>query len=114
MYLINFRSRVNPKSKRAAEEFSGIGGAYVNCWINFKDYEAAEKLAKILIRERGFIPEKKTDAWLMQKKHLKTKRQRQYYAEAMKHGYSLVFNLWAEDAPDADSDYEAGREAAAR
>jgi hypothetical protein len=73
MYLINFRSRINPKSKRAAGKFNDIGGAYVNCRINFKDYEASEKLAKILIRERGFIPEKRTDAWVMQKKHLKTK-----------------------------------------
>jgi len=107
MYLITFRSRLNPKSKRAAEEFSDIGGAYVNCRINFKDYEASEKLAKILIRERGFIPEQRTDAWAMQRKHLKTKKQKQYYAEAMKYGYSLVFNLWPKDAPDANADYEA-------
>jgi hypothetical protein len=105
MYLINFRSRINPKSK-AAEELSDMGGAYVNCWINFKDYDASEKLAKILIRERGFIPEKKTDAWVMRKKNLKTKKQKQYYAEALKYGYSLVFNLWPKDAPDADIDYE--------
>jgi hypothetical protein len=108
MYLINFRSRVDPKSKKAAEEFREIGGAYVNCWINFKDYDASEKLAKILIRERGFIPEKRTDAWVMQKKHLRTKRQKQYYAEAMKCGYSLVFNLWPKDSSDAD--YEAEEE----
>lgn len=108
MYLINFRSRIKPKSK-AAEEFSDVGGAYVNCWINFKDYDASEKLAKILLRERGFIPEKKTDAWVMQRKYLKTKKQKQYYAEALKYGYSLVFNLWLKNAPDASVDYETKR-----
>jgi hypothetical protein len=45
----------------------------------------------------------------MQKKHLKTKKQKQYYAEALKYGYSLVFNLWPKDAPDVNVDYEAKR-----
>jgi len=110
MHLVNFRSRINSKSK-AAVEFSDVAGAYVNCWINFKDFDASVKLAKILLRERGFIPEKRTDAWVMQKKHLKTKKQKQHYAEALKYGYSLVFNLWMKDAPDADVDYEAQRKA---
>lgn len=108
MYLINFRSRINHKSK-VVEELSDVGGAYINCWVNFKDYEASEKLAKILIRARGFIPEAKTDAWVMRKKDLKTKRQRVCYAEALKYGYSLFFNLWPKGAPDADVDYEAKR-----
>jgi hypothetical protein len=50
----------------------------------------------------------------MQKKHLKTKKQRLYYAEAMKYSYSLVFNMWSKDAPDPTTDYEAERQAAAR
>ena len=101
MYLITIRSRLNPKSE-AAEKFNDIGGAYVNCYIQFKDYEAAEKLAKLLIKEHGWIPEKMTDAWVIQKNKLKTKKQRQYYSEAVKYGYSLVFHMWPKDAEDAD------------
>lgn len=94
------------KSKEASR-FSDVGGAYVNCWINFKDFEAAEKLAKLLIREQGWIPEKKTNESIIQKKSLKHKKEKQYYAEAIKYGYSLVFHTWPKDAPDKDQDYEA-------
>jgi hypothetical protein len=94
MYLITIRSRINSKSK-AAKKFKGMAGAYVNCYINFKNYALSEKLAKIFIKEEGFIPEKKTDAWIIQKKHLKTKKQKQYYGEAIKYGYSRVFHLWS-------------------
>jgi hypothetical protein len=103
MYLFTIPSRINPKSK-AAEKFPDIGGAYVNCYIQFKDYEAAEKLAKLLIKEEGWIPEKMTDAWRVQKNKLKTKKHRQYYSEAIKYGYSLVFHMWPKDADDADLD----------
>lgn len=106
MYLFTIRSRINPKSK-VAEEFSNAGGAYVNCYISFKDFAAAEKLAKLLIREEGWIPEKRTEAWKIQKKKLRTKKEKQYYSEAIKYGYSLAFNIWRKDAKDADVDYEA-------
>jgi hypothetical protein len=108
MYLFTFRSRVNPKSK-AAKEFGDIGGAYVNCWVSFKDYSGAEQLAKLLIREQGWIPEIKTDESVVRKRSLK-KREKQYYSEALKYGYSLVFHLWPKDAPDANEDYESNRD----
>ena len=67
MFLFTFGSRVNSKSKEA-NRLNPVGGAYVNCWINFKDHEAAEKLAKLLIREQGWIPEIKTEESRIQKK----------------------------------------------
>jgi hypothetical protein len=106
MFLFTFRSRVNPKSKEV-KRLRDVGGAYVNCWINFKDYDAAEKLAKLLIRESGWIPEKKTEVSRVAKKSLKKKKDKQYYSEAIKYGYTLVFHMWPRDAPDADKDYEA-------
>lgn len=75
--------------------------------MQFKDYEVAEKLAKLLIRERGWVPEKTTDASVVRKKMLKTKKAKQFYAEALQYGYTLVFNMWLKDAVDADVDYEA-------
>ena len=80
MYLFTIQSRVNPKSK-VAEELSNMGGAYVNCYVSFKDFAVAEKLARLLIRDHGWIPEKRTDAWKIQKAKLKTKLDRQYYSE---------------------------------
>jgi len=106
MFLFTIRSRVNPKSAYAKEN-PDVGGAYANCYISFKDYDAAHKLAKVLIREQGLIPEKDTEAWKLQKQKLKTKKDKQYYAEALKFGYCLVFHVWPKDAEDADVDYEA-------
>lgn len=106
MYLFTIRSKIKPKSE-AARRFPNVAGAYVNAWIQFKDYEAAEKLARVLIREQGWTPEKTTDASSIRKKGLKTKKDKQYYAEAIKYGYSLVFNMWLKAAADADVDYEA-------
>ena len=106
MFLFTFRSRLNPKSKESGR-LSDIGGAYVNCWINFKDQEAAEKLAKLLIKEQGWIPETITDESRVLKKSLKKKKDKQYYSDAIKYGYTLVFHLWPKDAADADVDYES-------
>jgi hypothetical protein len=105
MYLFTFRARMKPNSE-TAKRFSDVGGAYVNCWINFKDYEASEKLAKLLLRESGWIPEKKTEESVVQKKHLKKKKDLQYYSEALKYGYTMVFNLWPKNAEDANVDYD--------
>lgn len=106
MFLFTFRSRIKPNSE-AAQNFGDVDGAYVNCWINFKDYEASEKLAKLLIRESGWIPEKKTDESIIQKKYLKKKADKKYYSEALKYGYTLVFNMWPKDAQDATVDYDS-------
>jgi len=65
-FLLTIKSRTNPKSK-ATEEFAHIGGAYVSCYIAFKDFVGAEKLAKLLIREEGWIPEKRFEAWKIEK-----------------------------------------------
>ncbi|HEV2862586.1 MAG TPA: hypothetical protein VGX48_16350 [Pyrinomonadaceae bacterium] len=106
MYLFTIRSKIKPKSE-AARRLPDVAGAYVNAWIQFKDYDAAEKLARLLIRERGWIPEETTDASIIQKKGLKKKRDKQFYAEAIKYGYTLVFNMWLKDAADAGINYEA-------
>ncbi len=105
MFLFTFRSRIKPNSQ-AARDYSDVAGAYVNCWINFKDYEAAEKLARILIGEQGWIPENKTSESRVKRKSLTRKKQKQYYSEAIKYGYSLVFHMWVKDAFDANEDYE--------
>lgn len=105
MYLFTFLSKTKPKSA-AVQEFEDVGGAYVNCWINFKDYEASEKLARLLIRDSGWVPIKKTAESVVKRKYLEKETDKQYYAEAVKYGYSLVFNVWPKDAEDAEVDYD--------
>src|ERR1044072_1254283 len=105
MYLFTIPTRIKPNSE-AAKRFPDIGGAYVNCCIQFTEFEAAEKLARLLVRERGWIPNQRTEASVVRKKFLKTKKDKQFYAAAIKYGYTLVFNLWVKEAPDADVDYE--------
>ena len=94
MYLFTMRARVNPKSK-GARKLRNIGGAHVNCYVSFKDLDAAEKLVRLLIREQGWIPMKGTEACQIQRAKLKTKEAKQYYSEALRHGYSLVFHTWS-------------------
>jgi hypothetical protein len=105
MYLITYRARIKPNSK-AAGEFTDVGGAYVGCYVQFKDFRVAEKLARLLIRERGWMPEERTDAVKLQKSKLKTKMVKELYAEALKYGYTLAFYMWPKDAEDAEDGVE--------
>jgi len=108
MFLITFRSRIKPGS-RVAKEFADVGGAYVGCYIQFKDFRVAEKIAKLLIRERGWIPEERTDVVVLQKCKLKTKSDKELYVEALKYGYTLAFYMWPKDAEDDVEDEEVAR-----
>jgi hypothetical protein len=107
MFLFTIRARVNPRAKYAGE-WSDVGGAYVSCYVSFKNFDIAEKIAKWALRDHGWIPEVRTEAWKLQKSKLKTKKDKQYYAEALRDGYCLVFNCWLADAHDANIEY--GRE----
>ena len=113
MFLFTIKSRVNQRSK-VSQRFHDSGGAYVNCYVSFKDFDAAEKLAKLLIKEQGWIPEKKFEAWKIQKQQMRTKKEKQYYSEAIKYGYCLVFNHWPKDAPDSDTEYESSQDTSKR
>jgi hypothetical protein len=93
LYLFTIRSRVNPKSK-ATKASKSIGGAYVNCYISFPDSSPAEELARLLIKQQRWIPLKTTDAWKRPRAKLKSKEDRQYYSEALKYGYCLIFHTW--------------------
>lgn len=43
MFYSTIESRLDPRSKKSREfAEDNLGGAYVNCYISFKDQEAAE------------------------------------------------------------------------
>ena len=107
MFLFTFLAKINPESRIAHDaEFKDVGGAYVNAWIHFKEYEGAEMLAKFYIEEECWTIERKTKHTKIKKKHCKKKKDKQYYRETLDYGYSLVFNMWRKNAEDADTDYE--------
>jgi hypothetical protein len=108
MYLFTFLSRVKPKSKAAAE-VGDFPNAYINCYVHFKDFRVAEKLAKLLIRESGWIPGERTGAWELQKSKVKSKVGKQLYAEALKYGYTLAFYLWSTDDEASGANRDAQR-----
>ena len=105
MFLFTYRARVNPKSA-ASEEHRESGGAYVSCYISFKDYDGAKALVKFYIRDQGWIPGKLVNEFKVQKSSCKKKLEKQCFSEALKYGYSMIFNMWRKDAPDAEIDYE--------
>ena len=85
-------------------ERQNIGGAYVNCWIDYKNYEGAEHLAVFYIRDRGWVPGEVLESYELDKNSKGDDAE--YIAEAAGIGYSLVFNCYppgteesAEDAP---------------
>jgi hypothetical protein len=106
MYLFTYRARVNPKSS-TSQKYRECGGAYVSCYVSFKDYDGAKALAKFYIRDQGWIPGKMVEESRVQKSWCKKKLEKQCYSEAIKYGYSMIFNMWRKDAPDAAIDYEA-------
>src|SRR5687767_13981399 len=102
MFLFTIKASVNPRSKASAEchDCKDAGGAYVSCFISFKDSRAAKKLAKMLVREQGWIPESVMEPTKVQTHLMKSKRDKQYYSTAIKEGYCLVYATWPKDAPN--------------
>jgi hypothetical protein len=43
MFPFTIKSRVNPKAK-LSREFQDVGGAYVNRYISFRDFEAGNQI----------------------------------------------------------------------
>lgn len=87
-------------------EEQDVGGAYVNCWVNFGLEDGAEVLAFHYIQEAGWVPgtihERKQvskDLYQSDPEYLP------YYLEAEADGVSLVFHIWGADAEDADVEY---------
>jgi hypothetical protein len=98
MYLFTIRAVPDlDKQSADAPDFSKIGGAYVNAWIDFPDPKGAEALARFYIQDAGW-KDKELDlepAWI---EDIDAEDERyQYYEEAFKYGSSLVFNTFPKD-----------------
>jgi hypothetical protein len=107
MFAFTFLAEVNPKSEIALDpELKDVAGAYAVILVHFKECTGAEVLAKHYIKKNGWKVKKRTRVSEVSKADCTTPERQEYYAEAMKYGYSLAFHMWGKDADDANRDYE--------
>src|SRR5262245_46043578 len=84
----------------------GVGGAFVNCWINFILEDGAEVLARYYIKQAGWIPGVAHEHLLVKADTYQDDPENlQYYLEAEADGASFIFHSWPANAEDADVDY---------
>lgn len=101
MFFIVIRSY----PKRREGKLKKVGGAYVNCWIDFKSEWGAVEMAKASIRYNGWIPRKITEIKLKTLGNTDKKSLR-FFKEAKKFGFSFVYHMWPVDAPDHNKKYD--------
>ncbi len=100
MFLFTIVAKPKPENEEHKEE----GGAYVNAYIDFKEEEGAEVIARYYIEDAGWYAEETDEvSWLTEKDIKKNEEDYQYFKEAKECGSSLVFNTWSIDAEDAET-----------
>ena len=100
MYYFVIHARPNPDKERD-EQAADAAGAYVCCWIDFKDFEGAELLARHYIVQAGWIPDELDPDQTRspaRSDYVDDELGRRYFDEAMETGVCLSFHLYpAED-----------------
>ncbi|MDJ0919022.1 MAG: hypothetical protein QNJ05_14780 [Woeseiaceae bacterium] len=89
-----------------APESADVGGAYVNAWIKSTEAEKAERIAKTLIVDSGWSPGLTTDVSELGDPMDVSEDEREYFEEAARTGYCLVFHQWPKDADDSSAEFE--------
>ena len=90
VHLFTFLAHRTQKA-RVRPGRQGGGGAYVNCWINFRLYEGALAVAKFYVRRDGWRVRSVVDhRWINGRPDVPRGSVR-YFREAQRDGASLVF-----------------------
>ncbi|MFN7947049.1 MAG: hypothetical protein U0Z53_16985 [Blastocatellia bacterium] len=91
MFFFTFTARPKPGTRRAKQ----FGGAHVDCWINFAQYDGAKHLAKYFIEKNGWVVVRKTnERWVEQKHYKNDPEGLSSYLEAEKNGASFTLEAW--------------------
>ena len=99
MFFFTFEATPAPDSEFAETQ----GGAYVNCWVNFKRADGAELLARYYIEESGWLSGEMTESFVVHADNYSDDPETmEYYTEAEQNGISMVFYQWSRDAADED------------
>ena len=96
-----FSLRVSPKPN--TELAKEAGGAYACCWVNYREEEGAEHLAKFYLERAGWIYEETQEStWVVKEDYKDDPEGMQYYLEAEVDSGSFVVNQW--DINDKDEE----------
>lgn len=94
MYLINALA----KPKKSSEHYDKVIGAYVSLYIDYKDIEGALKLAEHYIKEEGWkLTKIEEEYFTLDSIDDVDEEQKELYQEAIKYGYTIVFNCYEEE-----------------
>ncbi|WP_299873591.1 hypothetical protein [uncultured Cocleimonas sp.] len=100
MFIFTIVAKPKPDNNESKE----LGGAYVNAYINFKDEEGAEVIARYYIEDAGWYAEETDEvSWVFKGDLKKSEERYQYFKEAKASGSCLVFNTWPIDAEDVET-----------
>ena len=94
-----FVLRVSPKpdTKLARE----AGGAFVNCWIDFREKDGAEHLAKFYLAQQGWDYGETQEAnWVENDDYHDDSEGGQHFSEAQTNSACFVINQWATNGED--------------
>lgn len=95
---------IHATPKPGTEQTETVGGAYVNCWINFKLRDGAEVLARHYINQAGWIPDTIEDeGWVEQDEYDTGSEPLSYFQEAQDVGMCLAFHTYPIDE-ESDSE----------
>jgi len=91
MYQINAHATPTELSN----QYGKVKGAYVTIYVNYADIDGAYELAKYYIGIDGWrIDELEDEYFVLNSPNDVEKTEVQFYNEALKEGYSLIFNCY--------------------
>jgi len=102
MYYFVIHSLPGPDADLPTEA-RGAAGAYVRCWIDFKDLDGAAALARHYIAGAGWIPEEPDPEQTRcreREDYLDDELGLQYFDEAVETGVCLSFHVYPADDDD--------------
>jgi hypothetical protein len=105
MHFFTIHAIPDPESEHAET----AGGAYANCWIDFKQKDGAELLARYYMEEAGWIPEAiEEEDWVEAEDYADDPEVLAYYQEAQEDGMCIVFHVYpiGEEEGEGDEDEE--------
>jgi len=89
-----FELRVSPKPDTDISKEAG--GAFVNCWIDFREREGAEHLAKFYLAQEGWDHAETTESkWVEKQDYVDNPQGLQYFSEAETDSACFVIHQWS-------------------
>ena len=102
MHFFTIHATPNPEGEHAET----AGGAYANCWIDFKQRDGAEVLARYYIEESGWISEAiEEEDWVEEADYADDPEVLSYFQEAKEDGMCIVFHVYPIGEGEEEEDW---------